>query len=163
VNPQGSEAEVVWKCSRLARAAGWIATVVLGSAAVGLLVAAANAAFDGHATDVRAFGLGAAVVALAVLLVWRSAMRPKVVMNDIGILVVNPWTTTNAVWRDLVSAEAGYAGVTIELRMGTSVTAWAVQKSNMSTWLKRSTRADDLAEQIRAGIHRQGASFRMLS
>jgi hypothetical protein len=39
----------------------------------------------------------------------------------------------------------GYHGLEITTRQGDVAVAWAVQKSNLARWLKRRTRADDVA------------------
>jgi hypothetical protein len=48
----------------------------------------------------------------------------------------------------VVEAEPGYSGITIGLSDGSSVLSGAVQKANISAWLRRNTRADQVAEYI---------------
>ena len=49
--------------------------------------------------------------------------------------------------RHRLPTSAGYSGITMRTSDG-AVVAWAVQKSNLSRWLDRRTRADDVADFI---------------
>jgi len=143
----------MWRCSRTALAAGWVAFVCLAATGTVLVVAAIANVATGD------WGLGAGLIAGAAgavgvaVVVWRAAIRPRVVLGDTGVEVVNPWTRRMLAWSDVLWADPGYSGVTISSRSGRSVTAWAVQKSNFSTWTKRTTRADHLVKAIRTRIH----------
>jgi len=63
--------------------------------------------------------------------------------------VRNPLSTTRVASADILDCTPGYSGLAISTRSGT-VVAWAVQKSNLASWLHESTRADDVATFIKS-------------
>ena len=79
---------------------------------------------------------------------YLGGIRSRICAEAEGLLVVNGVGSHRIPWGDILSASPGYFGITLVRRDGTSVTAWAVQKSNLATWGGRRTRADDVAETI---------------
>jgi hypothetical protein len=60
-------------------------------------------------------------------------------------------------YRDIALVGVSYAGLTIRRGSGGRlVVAWAVQKSNIARWLHRRTRADEVADVIRARAESRG-------
>jgi len=138
--PDAELADVrVWRCSRSSLTLGWF-----GVGALGITVVVSIAV-----------GAAAAVVpaVLAAAVVYSAVLRPRVVLAGARLHVVNPWRSITIRWDDVLDANAGFGGVSIMLRSGAVVTAWAVQKSNLSGWVGRTTRADELAAAIRARAH----------
>ncbi|MCW6009847.1 PH domain-containing protein [Micromonospora sp. CPCC 205371] len=106
---------------------GWLAGGPLGATVLGLL------------------GLGAW---------WRWAMWPAVELADDRIVVRNPLGTREVPLREVSEVATGYGGLTIVTRDRQRVVAWAVQKSNAATWMKREVRADRVAAAIRAAARK---------
>ncbi len=143
----------VWRSSRLTLGFGWLVSSCLALTAVGLAAAAvAKVVGDDWrlAGGLAAGGVGSALVAA---LVRRMSIHPRVLLTDSGVEVINPWGTASFTWAEISGSDAGYSGVAIRSRSGRSVSAWAVQKSNLSTWLGRQTRADRLVATIRLRVH----------
>ena len=74
-------------------------------------------------------------------------MRPALTADDAGVTVRNPFSTKRVGYGEIMRCITGYYGITIRTRSG-AVVAWAVQKSNLTTWLHRRTRADEVARVI---------------
>jgi hypothetical protein len=87
--------------------------------------------------------MGPAVLAL------RYALRARIVAMDEALVVVGCLSRREIPWSEVVGADPGYSGITVHLRDGSSVVAGAVQKANVSVWLGRPTRADEVAGFIR--------------
>ena len=129
----------VWTCTPVLHATGRIAGTILG-------VVAAVLVFVGVFADGGwPFLVGAAVAAGLALLAWRLLVRPRVVLDDLGVTVVNPWSTTTMAWADISHADAAYSGLELTSRTGDVVTAWVAQKSHYSETTHRTTPADELA------------------
>ncbi|MEV4533118.1 PH domain-containing protein [Asanoa sp. NPDC049518] len=95
---------------------------------------------------VYGFGFGLAAVLVPLLF----ALRPAVTLTGTEVLVRNPLRTRRVPLAEITDAKTGYGGLRIETRDGRAVTAWAVQKSNVASWSGKHTRADDVADTIRA-------------
>ncbi len=139
----------VWGPTRPALAAAWVLVAVgVVSAAVGV-VAGVVQALQG---DIGALGVGLTYAALFGLMFgvsgWRFGLRPRITAETEGVMVRNPGQETFVPWDDIVDASAGYSGITIKTANG-ELTAWAVQKWNLSRWFGRRTRADDVADFIK--------------
>lgn len=96
-------------------------------------------------------------VAFAVVLVifpatlgLRYALRTRIELRTDALAVVTTFSEHHFEWVDIEDAAAGYAGITLLLRDGTTFLAGAVQKPNASSWLKRPSRADVLVAEITA-------------
>lgn len=116
-----------------------------------------GASMWGVAADEGAAVVGALFAAVvcggpaAVAVVW--VQRSRVVCASDAVEVVGLVTRRRIGWHEVVGATPGYWGLQIDLRDGSVVIAGAVQKANVSVWLGRRTRSDELAELIasRAG------------
>jgi hypothetical protein len=75
---------------------------------------------------------------------WLGALRPFIRAEESGVTVRNPLSTTHVSYADIVGCTPGYSGLAIRTRSGT-VVAWAVQTTNIASWLHKHTRADDVA------------------
>lgn len=91
----------------------------------------------------------AAMVSLLCLGVWWATVHPRILLYRDEIVVRNVVTTTRISWATVADCVPGYGGLTITELDGHCVTAFAVQKSNLSTWRNRSTRADRVAQCIK--------------
>lgn len=130
VTPRGRAAAVVVAVAVVALAVG----VTAGGSSVGVVVILWLAAVF--------VGLGA----------WRWAFVPYVAMNATGLDVQNFLGRAQISYDDIDAVGVSYAGLTIVRRSGRPVVAWAVQKSNLAIWFHRRTRADEVADAIRARI-----------
>jgi hypothetical protein len=144
-----AELPQVWGPTRPALAAAWVLVAVGAAAAVVGVVAGLVQAVRG---DIGALGVGLAYAAMFGLMFgvsgWRFGLRPRITADAEGVRVRNPGQETFLPWHDILDASAGYSGITIKTPNG-ELTAWAVQKWNLSRWLGRRTRADDVADFIR--------------
>jgi hypothetical protein len=75
------------------------------------------------------------------------AWRPEVRLTGRTLVVRNPLKSYRVPLERLESASGGYAGLRLFTLDG-RIDAWAVQKTNFSPWLSRTTRADDVAAAI---------------
>ena len=138
---------MVWRTSRSMRAA-WVCVALLIAAEAVRTLAGAPSIPSGTAGKVSAGLVLVAVTTGA----WRLAFHPRLVLTNATVIVVNPIRTT-VIPLDQIAprVSCGYYGLTIKYLDGTSmrsVTAWAVQKANLSTWLHRHARADDAVRAI---------------
>jgi hypothetical protein len=85
---------------------------------------------------------------LLVLSGWRFLVIPSIAVEDEGIAVQNPFSRGVVPWNDVVEVVPGYSGLVIRRRSGPPTVAWAVQKANAATWLKKRTRAEEVAETL---------------
>jgi Bacterial PH domain len=149
MKPRPDESDTqVWRPSRALRSAGHagaVGALVLGASVIA--VAASEGAWLEGVGFVAAFFLAPAAVGL------RYARRARLELTRDGLVVVTTFSEHRIPWAEISDAKPGYAGIAILLRNGDSVLAGAVQKSNVSEWLHRRTRADELADRIvrRAG------------
>lgn len=95
-------------------------------------------------------------VGLAVLLFWMPqlplllyAFRSRVEVSADRLRVVTMFGDRSLPWHEVVDAEPGYYGMTLRLANGDRIHSGAVQKDNLSTMLRKRTRADVLADLIR--------------
>lgn len=86
----------------------------------------------------------------AAAVVWVH--RSRVVCSAEGLEVVGLWSRRWIEWSRVCSASPGYWGVEVSLSDGSTVVAGAVQKANVSVWLGRRTRADEVADFINARV-----------
>jgi hypothetical protein len=105
-----------------------------------------DAAFAGF--DVVAAGAFAAFM-------WRQS-RLKVVVHDTDLHVVNYLSTFRVAWDSIERFDSshGYWGIGVKLKDGRTVGLNAIQKWNISAWLNRLTRADEIAEELNERLAR---------
>lgn len=138
----------MWRPSRGARlGAGLLSAVGLVLAAAGLVIAAGGDWTGGLAV--------AAVFGLFPVFGWRWGTHPLLATSDAGVTVRNPVRTVVVPWHEVGRCAPSSLGLVIERTTGRPLVAWAVQKSNASRWLRRRTRADEVAAAIagRAAAH----------
>jgi hypothetical protein len=131
--------ERIWRPHGLGRAMAWVYIVVFALAVVGGTVLAAVAGEPGLLVVALAGGLPLLMVSVF------GALRPYVCASQQGLQVQNPITRVDLSWAEITQVRPGYHGLEITTRDGDVAVAWAVQKSNWARWLKRRTRADDVA------------------
>jgi hypothetical protein len=79
-------------------------------------------------------------------LIWRLGTHPAIIATPREVIVRNPWSTYALPWEEIRECSASYYGIGITGRRGGEVYAWAVPKWNLSIWLHRRTRADEVAD-----------------
>jgi hypothetical protein len=135
-----NEVPRTWRPRAFGRAVAWvfilgfIAAVVAGSV---VLVS------GGEPGVLLAILLGGHPLLLIAVL---GSLRPFVSADTEGLRVQNPVRRFDLPWAEIAEVLPGYSGLEITTRDDEVVIAWAVQKSNLAGWLKRRTRADDVAD-----------------
>ena len=127
----------VWRVSTVGRVVSFLVPVgfgVFGGAAAG-----------GFTGVIFPFLVG-------LMLWWLSTIRPALTLTGEEVIVRNPVRTTRVPLADIADARPGRRGVTIRTCDDREVAAWAVQKSTLARWSGRDTRADQVAEAIRAAV-----------
>ncbi|WP_149825830.1 hypothetical protein [Streptomyces tailanensis] len=143
--PQGaSDSERTWRVSPLGR----VFSVVVG---FGVLAAIA-ADLD---TMLRNGGVFVPVVLSAVAgAFFATSFWTSLTLTDHEVIIRNLGWTRTAPLATVTRAQAGYSGIEIETSESRHMTAMAVQKANLSVWLGRRTRADEVAEAIQEAAAR---------
>lgn len=134
-----------WRVSRVGRAAGWL-FVAMG-------IAGATAGLIGIPLFLPVRQWWARVPVLAMCAAgafagYRFGVLPSIALTATGIRVRNPLRRHEIAWRDIDVVGPTYYGLRIKRVDGRPITAWAVQKSNWSRWTKRTTRADEVADEL---------------
>jgi hypothetical protein len=139
-----------WRTSGAAR--GFVAVVVFGLLALGavLLVAAVAAIVNGQPAAAAGLLAVAVVVPLGAWPLWRLAFAVSITLEPTKVVIRNPAGTRVVSLEEISAVRPGYYGLTFVLTGGRQVTAWAVQKWNLATWLRLRTRADEIADEILA-------------
>jgi len=132
-----------WRARRGSLALGAFATC--GEAAVGLLLV-----FDGATRQDAYSGVVIAVAAVAGF--WLFGLRPYIRLDDHEIVVQNPIRRVRLALDHVTAVRPSYSGLVIDLNWNRAVTAWAVQKSNVSYWTEGKGRADMVAETLLGAI-----------
>ena len=96
--------------------------------------------------------LGLAVFPAMAVLGWRLSFGSWLRLASTEVVVRNPFEVVRVPLQEVVDVGAGYKGLVITLANRTVVTAWAVQKARLASWLHWHTRADDVAEAILAAV-----------
>jgi hypothetical protein len=87
---------------------------------------------------------------------WRWVFVPYVALTPEAAVVQNGVTHRTIPYSRIAVVRQGYFGLQLETKDYDIVTAWAVQKPQVSKWAQTHTRADEVAEAIKA---RMTASF----
>lgn len=150
----GSAHEQTWRVSALGRQATWwfLALTIAGLLAVLVLWITADDDVELVFLVVTYVVLVAPLAAMASL----AALRPYVAVEPDGIEIQNPVRRHRILWNNVAGVTPGYSGLTFQTKEGETVTAWAVQKSNLATWRGRKTRADRVAAEIRRLVREGG-------
>jgi hypothetical protein len=135
----GDEFDEVWRPERWGRVGAWALGVTGGLLCAVSLVAAVTGAGAGALLVAVVFGLFP-------VFAWRWGTHPLLAVSAGGVVVRNPVRTVVVPWADVERCVPSSLGLLIERRSGgRPVVAWAVQKPNLSRWLRRPTRADEVA------------------
>ena len=137
--PDNVQSEV-WRV----RLAGRVAAVVLtiGWIALAVVISAGSNA-----------GVSVVMWLAAVLIgvgAWRWAFMPYLASSPDGVVIQNRFTRATVPWSEIARVRPGYYGLIIHKKTGGSVTAWAVQKSNVARWTGKSSRGNEVAEVLMA-------------
>ncbi|WP_422744625.1 PH domain-containing protein [Micromonospora sp. WMMD754] len=145
----------VWRLGRITRVFAGLLLGVMTIVAVAVFAYQASTP-DG---DLRPALAIAVPYGLLGFLVWRQIFHPRLSVDAEGLILRGPWRTTRVPWPAVVRCDPGYFGIAITCADGSWVMAPAPQKSNLSRWLGRGTRADDVADYLerRAREHRREA------
>lgn len=132
--------DTVWRVTAVGRFGAVAISVVWLALAVGFTV--------GNEPSVVLLWVAFAAIMIGA---WRWAFVPFIALTDTGVVIQNRLLRATVAYADIAAVQPGYSGLTITRRSGGSVTAWAVQKTNMKRWQGREdTRADQVAGAIRA-------------
>ncbi|MEU9021341.1 PH domain-containing protein [Actinomadura sp. NPDC048394] len=137
----GENDPVVFRPTLAGRAGAVLCALIGAAATAGSVVLLARDGFDR--------GLVASLIIMAgTTAVAAGAARSRITIADECVVVRNPLWTQRVRLGEIAAVEPGYSGLRITTTDGRTVTAWAVQKSNWSTWRGRRTRADEVAAAI---------------
>ncbi len=90
----------------------------------------------------------------------RYGWRSYIGVRQNGIAVGNGGREIVIPWDDVTSVRAGYSGIAINRTNGTTVTATAVQKTNLARWLGRThTRADTVVATLKSHARSHGVEL----
>ena len=92
-------------------------------------------------------GALALLALLALLYAWRFGLHPRLVADDDGVHVRNPFSSRSFAWSEITLVAPGENGLVIGSDDGVAE-AWCVQKSNASIARGRFTRADAVAHEL---------------
>lgn len=151
------QAVIEWRSTPLARSISYVVVGLCAFIAIPSIVDAiwgSSGGSVGISTFIICGGLGS--------FAYLAGLRPAIVATPSGIIVRNPLRTRLFAWADVTNVSPGYSGLRIEQQSGT-VTAWAVQKTNLSIALNRRTRADDIAKQLTELAQSRGAKLGRVS
>ncbi len=132
-----------------------VLAVLFGCLSLVFLVGFFVTLFRGDFADAAFAGFdGVAVGAFAVFM-WRQS-RLKVVVHDTGLHVVNYLSTFRVAWDSIERFDSsfGYWGIRVKMKHGRTIPLNAIQKWNISAWLNRLTRADEIAKELNGRLAR---------
>jgi hypothetical protein len=133
------ELDQVWRPARWSQVGAWAVGLAGGVMSVASLVAAVTGAEAGPLVGVVGFGLFPVVA-------WRWGTHSLLATSADGVVVRNPVRTVVVPWTEIERCVPSSLGLIIERHGGAQpIVAWAVPKPNVSRWLRRRTRADDVA------------------
>lgn len=114
-------------------------------AAVPVLLLAYSIWRDSRGWVTPALLAGLSVLALGYA--WRFGLHPRLMADDAGVTVVNPFSTHRFGWDDLRVIAPGENGMLLASQQA-SAEAWCVQKSNRAARKGRQTRADRITHEL---------------
>lgn len=132
----------VWRAAPATLVAVVVFTVLAAGAVAGLAYLVYRR--EGSPWIPGALGL---LALLALLYAWRFGLHPRLVADDDGVHVRNPFSSRSFAWSDITLVAPGENGLIIGADDET-VEAWCVQKSNASIAQGRFTRADAVAHEL---------------
>jgi hypothetical protein len=140
----------IWRVSAAGRVGAIVSAVVLAAIAVSVPTAFAD---EGLALRALDFVVAAVSAVLAIPLL-IAAFRARLILLPTSLVVVNPLRRWTLPLNSIRGVEPEWSGLAIELDDGETISAWAVQKTNVTRWLSRPGRSDYVAAEVRraAGI-----------
>ena len=134
----------VWRVSRTGRGGA------IGVAMIWLvLVVVVSTRKNTSAGVIALLWIALLVVAVGV---WLLAFRPYVALTTQALVIQNRITKRTVPYESILGVKPGYYGLRLITKNQGDVTVWAVQKSNVSRWTNRQTRADEVAAAIRTKV-----------
>ena len=129
----------------VAVAVGGLSLVSLGASAVSL--------FRGSPGETAEWIFLALMEGGAAALLWRQSQL-RVITDDIGLTVVNYFSTHRLAWSEIdrVDSRYGYYGIVAVTKSGRVIRLNAVAKSNLASWLNLRVRADNIASELNAHL-----------
>jgi hypothetical protein len=155
-HPAGRHLAQSWsvhKVSKLLAAAGLLAPITVGC----LLTINGTRSPDARGATAAVIA-GPAFVIVSLTGYVLFSLRPRITLAEGRVVVQNPLRRYDVDLNDVMHAQPGSSGITLELRSGARITAWAVQESNLAQWTNRQTRADAVAACIDGAV--KGAATR---
>ena len=132
----------VWRAAPATLAAVVVFTVLAAGAVGGLAYLIYRR--EGSPWIPGALGL---LALLALLYAWRFGLHPRLVADDQGVHVRNPFSSHSFDWQDITLVAPGENGLVVGSYDG-KAEAWCVQKSNSAIARGRFTRADAVAHEL---------------
>ena len=93
------------------------------------------------------------VCVLVMAAIWRCYLVPYIALRSDCVEVQGAFTRRSVRYSDIRHVRPGLYGVRIETTKQGDVVAWAVQKSTISEWFHRDTRADVVVAEIMDRVH----------
>ncbi|MEY9969020.1 hypothetical protein ABIA33_007107 [Streptacidiphilus sp. MAP12-16] len=131
----------MWRPSPAARILGAAFSLFFAAVAV---VAIAGAIAHADISMIWDALLFSAIAAAVGCYVGRAAIR----VTPDAVIISNPFRTRTIAFSSIAAVSPGYYGVTITTRDGAAYTAMAIQKTNLSRWQGRRTRADEVTDAV---------------
>jgi hypothetical protein len=132
-----------------------VLAVLFGCLALVFLVGFFATLFRGDFGDAAFAGFDGVAAGVFAVFMWRQS-RLKVVAYDTGLHVVNYLSTFRVAWNSIerFDSSLGYWGIRVKMKDGHTILLNAIQKWNISAWLRRLTRADEIAEELNERLAR---------
>ncbi len=102
--------------------------------------------------------IGAVCILVGAMYPWFMTARVRLAVGDNLVVVRNPFRSTVIRLEEISDVQPEYEGLKIRTADGRSVTALAVQRWNLSLFLGRRSRADQVADLIRKRRDENGRS-----
>jgi hypothetical protein len=134
----------VWRVAMFGRV---LATVIAAGPAAGAVDLWVRTALDPSVDRLVPALVVSAFAAVYGLVMWWIALRPRLVLTDGELVVVNPWGTQRVPVADVVAVTRGLSGARLELRSGWSVTVFALSEA-YSGGFRRGRRIAEVADAL---------------
>ena len=94
--------------------------------------------------------MGVLFLLLTAVIVWLLTFRIVVLVGRDDMVIRNPLRTWVVALDDIVSLTPEYEGLVVRTRNGKKITAIAIQRWNLTLFLRRRSRAEDAVDAILA-------------